>query len=707
MSSGVGRDRWYTRRSPRSAPRSSTVDQRMATPPLLTILLPVRNAARELPDFLASASRYADAVVALDDGSTDDTHAILAAHPLVKVLLTNPVRTTYAGWNDAENRNATLAGAARLDPIWILSLDADERIDEADGLALRAFLENDALPGLAFGFERFEMRGDHGLHLPEGVWQYRLFAHEPGQRFPSKRLHFAPIPLSIPRSAHVNTTFRIQHLGGSTPERRLAQYEKYRLTDPDCLYWPDYTAVLDDDPIRPPVPWAMRPADLPPFAAAGPSGPLVAETLSVVASYDHPILSDGAKGIEWIASSASSPLLDRRLVEQLTGSVVLALPRDLRPRHGAIVELLTGHAAGYALVAPLINAPTADTVAGRVVHRRYAPPVLLPEGSVLDRPPVYCSYRRSLLLDVLAGPSPPTSTSALNQRLHRDGYLCVQSGAELDVVDAEGRSTVAAAGEALNVGRDRAADALERHRLAGRLLRPPRRQGPRDIAVRPIVSAADPLPDSVLARMGLVAELVRPSPGKLSVLLGAPQLVALWDLTSGGRRRLALVSWSQAKGSVRWLEVPATLEVQRADGAWATLGDALEPRRLPRRFELHELIGRGLSVAVDDSVRMDVSNRDVELRGYARTIALPTLRSIASVETSFDRLSLGLFLAASLRARHEELRPWPRGSDVRRLDPATASTIGRFFAGHTQRDLGTMRDRVRVATVGGDSRPDR
>ena len=678
----------------------------MHTPPLLTILLPVRNAARDLPGFLDSAGRYADAVVALDDGSTDDTQTILAADPLVKVLLTNPVRTAYTGWNDAENRNATLAEAARLNPVWLLSLDADERIDEADGLALRAFLETDALPGLAYGFERFEMRGDDGSHLPDGVWQYRLFAHEPGQRFPSKRLHFAPIPRSIPRSGYVDTTFRIQHLGGATPERRLAQYEKYRQTDPDCLFWPDYTAVLDDNPSRPPITWAARPADLPPIAGTGPTEPPVPETLSVVASPDHPALSVGDEDIEWIASSASTPILDRHLVAQLTGSVVLALPRDLRPRLGALGELLAGHAAGYALVAPAIHASAGESPADGLAHRRYTPTVLLPEGSVLDQPPVYCSYRRSLLLEVFANPSPPTSTAALNQRLHGDGYHCVQSGAELDVVAAAGRSAVAAAREALNVGRDRAAGALERHRLAGRLLRQPRRQGPRDIAVRPIVTVAAPLPDGVPARIGLVAELIRPSPGKLSVLLGAPQLVALWDLTSGERRRLALVSWSQAKGSVRWLEVPTTVEVQRADGAWVALGEALERRRLPRRFELHELIGRGLSVAVDDSVRLDARNRDGELRGFARTIALPTLRSLASVETSFDRLSLGLFLAASLRARHEELRPWPRGGIVRRLDPATASTIGRFFAGHTERDLGTMRDRVRVATAGGDSLPD-
>ena len=45
-----------------------------------------------------------------------------------------------------------LEAAAALEPEWILSLDADERIDAGGAAALRAFLETDALPGCAYGF---------------------------------------------------------------------------------------------------------------------------------------------------------------------------------------------------------------------------------------------------------------------------------------------------------------------------------------------------------------------------------------------------------------------------------------------------------------------------------------------------------------------------------------------------------------------------
>ena len=110
----------------------------------LLCLLPARNAAHTLPGWFESVERCADAVIALDDGSTDATRAMLAAHPLVRRLLTNPVRQSYEGWDDRANRTRLLAAAAELSPAWILWLDADERIPPDDATALRQFLARGA-----------------------------------------------------------------------------------------------------------------------------------------------------------------------------------------------------------------------------------------------------------------------------------------------------------------------------------------------------------------------------------------------------------------------------------------------------------------------------------------------------------------------------------------------------------------------------------
>ena len=187
-------------------------------PARVVVLLPARNAAADLPDWFTSVERFADAVIALDDGSTDDTAAILAAHPLVKVLLTNPRRDTYEGWDDSGNRNRLLAAAHDLSPDWILSLDADERIPTDDAHALRHFLDTDALPGLAYGLQCFRMWGRRCE--PKPVWVYRLFSAAPGQRFPADQLHFDPVPTDIDRDpprAHVTagSTRRLRQRGAS------------------------------------------------------------------------------------------------------------------------------------------------------------------------------------------------------------------------------------------------------------------------------------------------------------------------------------------------------------------------------------------------------------------------------------------------------------------------------------------------------------
>ena len=131
-----------------------------SAPSGLVCLLPARNAAADLPDWLAGVRGWVDAVVALDDGSTDETGELLAADPLVRVVLRNPRRESYAGWDDAANRNRLLAAAGELEPEWVLSLDADERIPRDDARALRDFVDTDALPGLAYGLRHYRQWGD-------------------------------------------------------------------------------------------------------------------------------------------------------------------------------------------------------------------------------------------------------------------------------------------------------------------------------------------------------------------------------------------------------------------------------------------------------------------------------------------------------------------------------------------------------------------
>jgi glycosyltransferase involved in cell wall biosynthesis len=227
----------------------------------LTVLVPARNAEHLLPGWLASVSCYADAVIALDDGSTDRTRAILEEHPLVTDVRTNPVRRSYHGWDDLANRQRLVDAALHAGAQWLLFLDADERIASDDARALRHFLADEARPGYAYGCEVFRMVDDEHHYDPRAMWVFRLFsALDAVQPLGSQRLHFVPVPSGIPRQRWLRTSIRIQHAGSLTTSHRRARFEKYREADPGNDFQADYTALLSDPAVV--EAWPARPRNL-------------------------------------------------------------------------------------------------------------------------------------------------------------------------------------------------------------------------------------------------------------------------------------------------------------------------------------------------------------------------------------------------------------------------------------------------------------
>jgi glycosyltransferase involved in cell wall biosynthesis len=77
-----------------------------------------RDASRTIAQTLASLHAFAEVVV-YDNGSTDDTVAICARFPNVRVE-----RGPFFGFGPTKNHAASLAAGP-----WILSIDADERVD--------------------------------------------------------------------------------------------------------------------------------------------------------------------------------------------------------------------------------------------------------------------------------------------------------------------------------------------------------------------------------------------------------------------------------------------------------------------------------------------------------------------------------------------------------------------------------------------------
>jgi hypothetical protein len=208
-------------------------------------LLPVRNGAAQLAGYFANVRAFCSGVIALDDGSADDTVSVLKAEPLVRAVLSNPARVTYKGWDDSKNRQRLLNACATFFPEWVMWLDVDERLVDYDIDRFREFTATQASPNSAYGFEILRLIGDTRHFDKNKLWVYRLFAYKPGYTLPTQRLHFEPIPTCIPRARWLRTRLRIAHLASMTAEMRQQRRRKYKEADPTNRWQTSYTQLLD------------------------------------------------------------------------------------------------------------------------------------------------------------------------------------------------------------------------------------------------------------------------------------------------------------------------------------------------------------------------------------------------------------------------------------------------------------------------------
>ena len=185
----------------------------------MTVVIPTLNEAGRIAEAVADL-RWADEVIVVDGGSTDQTVALATAAGARVIML--PDQTI------ASQRNAGIQASRNR---WVLALDADERVSGA----LRAELESllTSTPTHAAYRIKFE---NHYLgrvlrHGPWGRdWHVRLFTSE--RRFIGNRVH-----------EHLETIDDVGTLGGTiihTPYRDLphhvAKIIKYAQWGADDLY---------------------------------------------------------------------------------------------------------------------------------------------------------------------------------------------------------------------------------------------------------------------------------------------------------------------------------------------------------------------------------------------------------------------------------------------------------------------------------------
>lgn len=213
--------------------------------PKLLILLPIRNGSRYLQRYFDNVMQFSDGVIALDDGSDDDTLDCLRKEKFVIKILINPPRPTFTGWDDGANRRQLLEACAEFEPEWIMWLDADERVVSYDLPHINKLFQLKTNYNPAYGFEVLRLIGDSNHYDKSKLWTFRMFQYASGLTLPNATLHFEPIPTQYDQKNLIRTRIRIAHLAGVHAKDRMARYKKYQEVDPHHQWQDDYSCLLD------------------------------------------------------------------------------------------------------------------------------------------------------------------------------------------------------------------------------------------------------------------------------------------------------------------------------------------------------------------------------------------------------------------------------------------------------------------------------
>lgn len=218
---------------------------------MLISLLRVKNEARWIAGVLDSVRGISDQIILMDDGSTDDTREIAAAHGAT--VLVSPF--AGRGYIDESGDKNWLLAEARQRGVKAgdvcLMVDGDEELYQPDIPALLAAVQDGSFmcgaTRIVYLWDRpDQMRVDrwYGHFTRPSV--FRLSEAE--MSFGNYRLHCSSSPLaSIPLSQVRPLEVRLLHYGYMHKEDRIRKYHFYNSIDPHNFFEDQYRHMVIGD----------------------------------------------------------------------------------------------------------------------------------------------------------------------------------------------------------------------------------------------------------------------------------------------------------------------------------------------------------------------------------------------------------------------------------------------------------------------------
>ena len=204
--------------------------------PFISTCIITQNNAASLARAMASVERFADEIVVVDGGSTDDTESIVRAHPKC-LYLSRPFEGNFAAQKNF--------GFDHASGDWVFELDDDEVVCDEFGRNIRPLLERTT--NIGFAIRRWWVSSIDPLQhvsteLFETTWIPRVFRNQPQLRYvvPPAGAHSGTIHHEF--SAAVQHLFvrldawRILHFHYLLRNRteREARFAWFNRVDPRC-----------------------------------------------------------------------------------------------------------------------------------------------------------------------------------------------------------------------------------------------------------------------------------------------------------------------------------------------------------------------------------------------------------------------------------------------------------------------------------------
>lgn len=225
----------------------------------IIVLCCFRDASAYLPEFIRHLSPHVDRFLFLDDRSAIPHRTF--SEDLIKGMMTCKAsliqRSGRLAGDDApfsmesRNRSILLREALAEGADWVLTLDADERVELEFLKKMRGW----CLPAFdAIGFRLRDVWNSPNQYRTDGIWSEKRKTAlwnvaATGALLPSEGLH-GPWIRNVDDCNVVRLDASIYHLGSLTAELRTERVRRHETADPEHKWQADYSYLAKEDGLK-------------------------------------------------------------------------------------------------------------------------------------------------------------------------------------------------------------------------------------------------------------------------------------------------------------------------------------------------------------------------------------------------------------------------------------------------------------------------